>query len=332
MPASPFTRSLTMVAFAAGLGSLTPGAATAVADAPATAKPPGPTVAHRTVKIDGLDIFYREAGPKDAPTVLLLHGFPTSSHMFRHLIPALAGEFHVVAPDYPGFGHSSAPPADEFNYTFDKLADVVEKFTEKIGLKMYALYVQDYGAPVGYRLAVKHPERVTGLVVQNGNAYDEGLDNEFWKPLKAYWKNRTEEKATPLRKFLTPEATKWQYIHGVRNVEAISPDTWTTDQRLLDRPGNAAIQLTLFYSYGSNPPLYPKWQAYFRKHQPPTLVVWGKNDPIFPAAGAEPYKRDLKTLEYHLLDTGHFALEEDGDTIADLMRAFLRKHANGGGK
>jgi pimeloyl-ACP methyl ester carboxylesterase len=266
-----------------------------------------PTVAYRTVNIDGLEIFYREAGPKDAPTVLLLHGFPTSSHMFRNLIPALADEFHLVAPDYPGFGHSSAPPVDKFEYTFDKLADVVEKFTEKVGLKSYTLYVQDYGAPVGYRLAVKHPERVTGLVVQNGNAYEEGLDNDFWKPLKVYWKDRTEENAKPVRGFLGLDGTKWQYTHGVRNVEVISPDNWTIDQALLDRPGNKDIQLALFYDYRTNAPLYPTWQAYFRKHQPPTLIVWGKNDKIFPPEGAHSYKRDLKNVEFHLLDTGHFA-------------------------
>jgi pimeloyl-ACP methyl ester carboxylesterase len=286
-----------------------------------------PRVLHRTVKIDGLDIFYREAGPKDAPSVLLLHGFPSSSHMFRNLIPALADKYHVVAPDYPGFGQSSAPPVDKFEYTFDKLADVVEKFTEKVGLKSYALYVQDYGAPVGYRLAVKHPERVTGLVIQNGNAYEEGLDNEFWKPLKVYWKDRTEENAKPLRGFLTLEATKWQYTHGARNVESISPDGWTIDQALMDRPGNKDIQLALFYDYRTNATLYPTWQAYFRKHQPPALIVWGKNDQIFPAAGAHPYKRDLKNVEFHLLDTGHFALEEEGDRIARLMREFLSKNA-----
>ncbi len=285
-----------------------------------------PRVAHRTVKIDGLDIFYREAGPNDGPNILLLHGFPTSSHMFRNLIPALADRYHVVAPDYPGFGQSSAPPVDRFDHTFDKLADVVEKFTEKVGLKSYTLYVQDYGAPVGYRLAVKHPERVTGLVVQNGNAYDEGLENDFSKPLKVYWKDRTEENARPLRGFLTLAGTKWQYTHGVRNVEAISPDNWTIDQALLDRPGNKDIQLALFYDYRSNAPLYPAWQAYFRKQQPPTLIVWGKNDKIFSAEGAHPYKRDLKNLEFHLLDTGHFALEEDGPTIAALMRGFLEKN------
>jgi pimeloyl-ACP methyl ester carboxylesterase len=247
--------------------------------------------------------------------------------MFRNLIPALANEFHVVAPDYPGFGYSSAPSVDKFEYTFDKLAEVVGKFTEKVGLKSYALYVQDYGAPVGYRLAVSRPERVTGLVVQNGNAYDEGIAGEFWVPVKAYWKDRNDKTAEPLKKFVSLEATKWQYVHGVRNPEMISPDAWTLDQHFLDRPGNADIQLALLYSYGSNPKQYPAWQAYFRKHQPPTLVVWGKNDVIFPPTGAEPYKRDLKNIEYHLLDTGHFALEEDGDKIAELMRTFLRKRA-----
>ncbi len=282
-----------------------------------------PNVAYRTVKIEGLDIFYREAGPREAPAVLLLHGFPTSSHMFRHLLPALADQYHIIAPDYPGFGQSSAPPVDQFDYTFDKLADVMEKFTEQVGLEKYTLYVQDYGAPVGFRLAFKHPERVVGLVVQNGNAYEEGLDNEFWKPLKVYWRERTEESAKPLRGFLTLDGTRWQYTHGVRNVEAISPDTWTIDQALLDRPGNQDIQLALFYDYRTNSLLYPQWQAYFRQHQPPTLAVWGKNDQIFPAEGAHPYKRDLKNIEFHLLDTGHFALEEDGDRIAALMREFL---------
>jgi pimeloyl-ACP methyl ester carboxylesterase len=283
-------------------------------------------VAYRTVTIDGLDIFYREAGPQEAPVVLLLHGFPTSSHMFRILIPALADEFRLVAPDYPGYGNSSMPTVDKFAYTFDHLADVIEQFTEKVGLKKYALYMQDYGAPVGYRLATKHPDRVQALVVQNGNAYDEGIDNDFWQPLKAYWKEKTAEREQPLRGFLTREATIWQYTHGVRDTQTISPDNWNVDQPLLDRPGNAEVQLALFHSYGSNPPLYSTWQAYFRTHQPPTLLVWGKNDPIFPAAGAEPYKKDLTTLEFHLLDTGHFALEEDADTIADLMRHFLRKH------
>jgi pimeloyl-ACP methyl ester carboxylesterase len=286
-----------------------------------------PKVVHRTVKVGDLDIFYREAGPKDAPAVLLLHGFPTSSQMFRNLIPALADKYHVIAPDYPGFGHSAMPARDRFAYTFDNLARVVDEFTEKVGLKTYALSVQDYGAPVGYRLAAQHPERVTAIVVQNGNAYDEGLDNDFWKPIKAYWKEPTSnEKRDALRKVLTYDATKWQYTHGVPDPERISPDGAAHDQFLLDRKGNDEIQLDLFLSYGSNPPLYPKWQEYFRKHQPPVLIVWGKNDQIFPVAGAEPYRRDLKTIEFHLLYAGHFALESDGDEIARRMRDFLGKH------
>lgn len=286
-----------------------------------------PKVKYRTVKVAGLDVFYREAGREDAPAVLLLHGFPTSSHMFRNLIPALADEYHVIAPDYPGFGQSSMPPRDKFAYTFDNLADVIEKFIDTVGLSSYALYVQDYGAPVGYRLAAKHPGRVTAIVVQNGNAYDEGIDNDFWQPIKAYWKEPTsKDRRDALRGFLKPEATKWQYTHGVRDLESISPDGWTHDQYLLDREGNDEIQLDLFLSYGSNPPLYPRWQECFRKHQPPMLIVWGKNDQIFPAAGAEPYKRDLRTLEYHLLDTGHFALEEEGDAIAVRMRDFFAEH------
>lgn len=289
---------------------------------------PPTQVLYRTVKIDGLDVFYREAGSKDAPTVLLLHGFPTSSHMFRNLIPALADKYHVVAPDYPGFGNSSAPSVKEFDYTFDNLANVIEKFTERVGLTKYSIYLMDYGAPVGFRLAAKHPDRVETLIVQNGNAYVEGIDNDFWKPIKAYWRDRSKENGDGLRSLLTLDATKWQYTNGVRNVETVSPDTWGHVQPLLDRPGNQEIQLALFYSYGSNPSLYPKWQEYLRKHQPPTLIVWGKNDAIFPAAGAHPYKRDLKNLEFHLLDTGHFALEEDGEQISRFIKEFLGRQLN----
>lgn len=311
-----------------------------------------PTVYHKTIKIDGLDIFYREAGPKGAPTLLLLHGFPTSSHMFRNLIPALADRYHVIAPDYPGYGNSSMPSVDEFDYTFDNLTSIVEKLTVKLGLDKYSLYLMDYGAPVGFRLAAKHPERVESLIIQNGNAYVEGIDNDFWEPIQEYWKDRsainqgldndwwknvkaaykqpnmTNEDA--LRFLVTLGATQWQYTNGVRNREAISPDNWHVTQRLLDRPGNAEIQLQLFYDYGSNPPLYASWQNYFRQHQPPTLIVWGKNDEIFPADGAYPYKRDLKNIEFHLLNTGHFALEEDGDVIADHIRSFLAKHVETG--
>lgn len=289
-------------------------------------------VSYRTTKVAGLDIFYREAGPRDAPAVLLLHGFPTSSHMFRDLLPALADRYRVVAPDYPGFGNSSMPAVDEFEYTFDNLASVVDKFTERVGLKKYSLYLMDYGAPIGFRLAVKHPDRIETLIVQNGNAYDEGINNDFWSPIKEFWRDGSKEQRDKLRSLFTLDATKWQYTHGVRNVESISPDSWGHVQPLLDRPGNQDIQLALFHSYGSNPPLYPEWQAYFRQHQPPTLIVWGKNDAIFPAAGAFPYQRDLNDVELHLLDTGHFALEEDVTAIADYMRRFLHRHVDGAGR
>ncbi len=284
-----------------------------------------PQTAHRYVSLDGINVFYREAGDPDRPTVLLLHGFPTSSHMFRNLIPRLAERYHVVAPDYPGYGNSDAPPVTEFNYTFDHLAQVVGQFTEALNLKRYSLYLMDYGAPIGFRLATAHPERVQALIIQNGNAYEEGL-TDFWDPLRAYWAEQREETEAPLRGLLTRDATYWQYTHGTREPAHISPDNWNVDQPLLEREGNQAIQLALFLSYGSNPPLYPAWQEYLRTEQPPTLIVWGKNDVIFPVSGAEPYRRDLKEVEFHLLDTGHFALEEEGDTIARLMRKFLKRH------
>ncbi len=327
---SLFTLGIALWAASNGLGSR----ATVLAGEPVSPRPLATcnakekeivnrTVSHKTIKVGELDIFYREAGPKDAPTILLLHGFPTSSHMFRNLMPELADRFHLIAPDYPGFGESSTPPSTKFSYTFDNLADVTEKFVEAVGVKKYALYLMDYGAPIGYRLAVKHPERVTALIVQNGNAYDEGLDNEFWKPIKKYWAEPSKENRDALRGLLTLEATKWQYTHGVKNEAAISPDNWNIDQPLLDREGNNDIQLDLFLSYGSNPPLYPQWQAYFRKYQPPTLIVWGKNDQIFPAAGATPYQRDLKNIEVHLLEAGHFALEDNNAVIAAHIRDFM---------
>lgn len=281
-----------------------------------------PAVRYLTEKIAGLDIFYREAGDPDRPTILLLHGFPTSSHMFRDLIHRLADDYHIIAPDYPGFGNSSAPSRDEFAYTFDSFADIVDALLTRIGVDRFSLYVMDYGAPVGYRLATRHPGRVDAIIVQNGNAYEEGL-REFWDPIKAYWRSGAAKDRDALRALLTPAATRWQYTSGVRNPAAISPDNWNTDQPLLDRPGNDEIQLDLFYDYRTNVPLYPAWQAYFRLNQPPTLVVWGKNDPIFPAEGAFPYLRDLKDIEFHLLNTGHFVLEEDAALVADLIRRFL---------
>lgn len=281
-------------------------------------------VSYHTEVVDGIKVFYREAGPKNAPTVLLLHGFPTSSHMFRNLIPKLADRYHVIAPDYPGYGQSDQPAMDKFSYSFDHLASVVDKFTAQIGLSKYAIYVQDYGAPIGYRLASAHPEKISAIVVQNGNAYNEGIDNPFWEPIKAFWKNKSEANAAKLRPVLELNATQWQYTEGFRDPSHhVSPDTWILDQAYMDRPGNKDIQIELFYSYGTNPPLYPAWQAYFRKHQPPMLIVWGKNDKIFPAEGATPYLRDLPNAELHLLDTGHFALEEDGEEIGNLMHNFL---------
>ncbi len=286
------------------------------------------TTMHKTIEIDGLDIFYREAGDRNNPTILLLHGFPTSSHMFRNLIPALREEFHLIAPDYPGFGASSMPKVNEFEYSFDKLGEIITKLTIKLDLSEYFLYLMDYGAPVGYRLATKYPNKVLGLIVQNGNAYEEGL-GDFWQPIKAYWQDKSPENAQVLAEnLLTLEATKWQYTNEVRDLQAIAPDNWVHDQYLLDRPGNQEIQLELFYSYGTNPPLYPQWQEYFRNFQPPTLVVWGKGDYIFPEEGAHPYKRDLNNLEFHILDTGHFALEEDLDLIANYIRNFARSNSS----
>jgi pimeloyl-ACP methyl ester carboxylesterase len=283
-------------------------------------------VKYGTVKVEGLNIFFREAGSPDKPTLLLLHGFPTSSHMFRNLMLALQDKYHLIAPDYPGYGASSMPTVNEFDYTFDHLAKIVDQFAIAKGLNKYSLYVMDYGAPVGYRLAVMHPEKVQALIIQNGNAYDEGLE-DFWKPFRALWKDpKNEDHINGMKKILNITATRWQYMNGVGDTTKISPDNWIIDQAGMDRPGNIDIQLALFYSYGSNPPLYPSWQAYFRKYQPPTIILWGKNDYIFPASGAAPYKRDLKNIEVHLLPTGHFALEEYGYDMARHIDRFLAKN------
>lgn len=281
-----------------------------------------PITHHRTTRIDGVNIFYREAGPAEAPVVLLLHGFPTSSHMFRNLIPALADRYHVLAPDYPGYGQSEMPDRAKFAYTFDRFAELVDGLLDQLRVTRYAMYVMDYGAPVGWRLALKHPERVSGLIVQNGNAYEEGL-KEFWDPIKAYWADHSDAHRKALNVLVAPETTKFQYTDGVADLSRIAPDNWVHDQALLDRPGNADIQMDLFYDYRTNLPLYPAVQAYFRKHRPPMLIVWGKNDKIFPADGAHPYKRDLPDVEFHLIDTGHFALEDKADEIVPLIRDFL---------
>ena len=281
-------------------------------------------VHYKTVRVNEQDVFYREAGPESAPTILLLHGFPTSSNMFRNLIPLLANSFHVVAPDYPGFGLSSMPDHKSFAYTFENLTNTVEGFVQALNLTKYSLYVMDYGAPIGYRLALRLPDRVQALVVQNGNAYEEGL-LEFWNPIKKYWAEPTPENRKALHFLVEQKSTQWQYETGVADKTLLDPTAWVLDQVGLDRPGNLEIQMDLFLSYGSNVPLYPEFQAFFRKYQPPTLIVWGKNDYIFPPEGAAPYSRDLKNLETHLWDTGHFALETHGEEIADRIKGFLLK-------
>ncbi len=286
----------------------------------------GARVSYRSETIGNVDIAYREAGDPSRPTVLLLHGFPTSSHMFRNLIPELAKRYHVLAPDYPGFGASSMPSAAGFDYSFANIARLMTTLLDRNGVDRYAVYLMDYGAPVGFRMFAEDPGRVTGFIIQNGNAYSEGL-REFWDPIKAYWAEPTAGNGDKLRDFLTLEATKWQFTHGTQDPARISPDNYWHVQYLLDRPGNQEVQLELFLDYGTNVAEYPKWQALFRKHQPPALLMWGKNDRIFPEAGAHPYKRDLADLEFHILDTGHFALEEFGPRIADRMLAFLDRVA-----
>ena len=283
------------------------------------------TVHYNTIRIGDIDVFYRDAGPRNAPVLLLLHGFPTSSNMFRNLIPRLAGSFRVIAPDYPGYGFSSVPDRKDFSYTFENMTTIVEKLLAKLDISAYSLYVMDYGAPIGYRLALRHPEQITGLVVQNGNAYEEGL-LAFWDPIKKYWNDAIPENRAALTFMVSPETTKWQYQNGVGELAHLDPTTWTLDQALLDRPGNGEIQLDMLYDYGSNVPLYPQFQEFFRKYQPPTLIVWGKNDYIFPPEGAIPYKRDLPNVQTHLLDTGHFALETHGEEIASRIERFFGHH------
>jgi pimeloyl-ACP methyl ester carboxylesterase len=277
---------------------------------------------YRTVDVDGLKVFYREAGDVKAPTLLLLHGFPTSSHMFRNLIPLLADRYHLVAPDLPGFGFSDAPDRSRFEYTFDHLTQVIDRFTETVGLRRYALYVFDYGAPIGFRLALAHPERTTAIVSQNGNAYEEGL-SQGWNPIQKYWKEPTKANRAALREFLKPESTKFQYVHGVSDETLVAPESYALDSALLARPGNDEIQLDLFLDYASNVALYPKFQSYFCTKRPPLLAVWGKNDLFFMPPGAEAFKRDNPNAEVRFYDTGHFALETHVREIAVAIRAFF---------
>jgi pimeloyl-ACP methyl ester carboxylesterase len=281
-------------------------------------------IRYQHATVDSIKIFYREAGSKTAPTILLLHGFPTSSHMFRNLIPALADRYHVVAPDLPGFGFSDAPDRKRFRYTFENLAKVIASFTQTIGLDRFAIYVFDYGAPVGLRLAVAHPERITAIISQNGNAYEEGL-SQGWNPIQKYWKEPTAENRVALRGFLTPEATKSQYLYGVQDSALVAPESYELDSALLARSGNDEIQLDLFLDYASNVALYPKFQEYFRTRRPPLLAVWGNSDPFFLPPGAEAFKRDNPTAEVHFYDAGHFALETHAEQIAGAIRDFLSR-------
>ena len=276
----------------------------------------------RTVGVDGVDIFYREAGEAGRPVILLLHGFPSAGHMFRDLIPELADDFHVIAPDLPGFGQSAQPSRDTFTYSFANLAKVMARFTEVIGLDRFALYVFDYGAPVGFRLASRRPERITAIVSQNGNAYVEGL-SDGWNPIRAYWESPTLDNRNALRGFLTPETTLFQYTHGVPDPATVSPDGRSLDDFYLARPGNADIQLDLMLDYQSNIEAYPSFHDYFRKHSPPFIALWGRNDPFFLPAGAEAFKRDLPQAEVRFFDTGHFALETHAAEIGAAMREFL---------
>jgi pimeloyl-ACP methyl ester carboxylesterase len=277
---------------------------------------------YRYASVDGIKVFYREAGSATAPTILLLHGFPTSSHMFRNLIPELADNYHVVAPDLPGFGFSDVPDRSNYRYTFEQLAKTISAFTQTIGLKRFAIYVFDYGAPVGLRLVLAHPERITAIISQNGNAYEEGL-SQGWNPIQKYWKEPSEENRLALRAFLTPEATKSQYMHGVQDGSLVAPEAYELDSALLARPGIEEIQLDLFLDYASNVALYPQFQEYFRTNCPPLLAIWGKNDPFFVPAGAQAYRRDIPNAEIQFLDTGHFAIETHVAEIVSAMKKFL---------
>jgi pimeloyl-ACP methyl ester carboxylesterase len=281
-------------------------------------------IKYRTADVDGFKIFYREAGPAQAPKLLLLHGFPSSSHMFRDLIPLLADRFHIIAPDLPGFGRSDMPPRAQFKYTFDNIAAVIDRFTEVVKFDRFAVYVFDYGAPTGFRIASRHPERITAIISQNGNAYEEGL-SDGWNPIRAYWQDPSQENRKALRAFLAPDTTRWQYTHGVSDEASVSPDGIALDNFYLARAGADEIQLDLFGDYQSNVALYPVFQAYFRKYRPRFLAVWGKNDPFFLPPGAEAFKRDIPEADVRFFDTGHFALETHAKHIAAAIREFLQE-------
>jgi pimeloyl-ACP methyl ester carboxylesterase len=276
----------------------------------------------KTAKVDGLNVFYREAGKEGKPKLLLLHGFPTSSHMFRDLIPLLSDQFHIVAPDLPGFGRTDMPPRSKFKYTFENIANVIDRFTKIVGFDKFAVYIFDYGAPTGLRIALKHPERITAIISQNGNAYEEGLSSG-WEPIQTYWKDPSSANREALRTFLTPETTFWQYTHGTNNPSKVSPDGYSLDNYYMARKGADEVQLDLFGDYKSNVALYPEFQKYFRTHKPKFLAVWGKNDPFFIPPGAEAFKRDIPNAKVEFLETGHFALETHAQEIADSIRKFL---------
>jgi pimeloyl-ACP methyl ester carboxylesterase len=312
LPAAAATLSLAFVS-SVTLASPTPSLTSSASSA---------TVHFRTADAHGVRIFYREAGDPNAPAVLLLHGYPTSSFMYRELIPQLADRYHVIAPDLPGFGFSEAPDRAHYHYTFDQLAATMDAFTEATGLQRYAIEVFDYGAPVGWRLAVAHPERITAIITQNGNAYEEGLSSA-WNPIRKYWQDPSDANRAALREFLTPATTRWQYVHGVADEASVAPEGYTLDSALLARPGNDEIQLDLYGDYASNVRRYPEFQAYFRKYHPPLLAVWGRNDPFFLPAGAEAFKRDDPNAEVHFYDTGHFALETHAQEIGAEIHRFL---------
>lgn len=284
-------------------------------------------VKYKTKNIADVNIFYREAGNPNNPALILLHGFPSSSHQYRRVLQELLDDYYLIAPDYPAFGESDYPDPKDFEYSFDNIANVIDAFVQSFNLEKYSLMMQDYGAPIGYRIAAKHPEKITSLVVQNANIYEEGL-GESWGDIQKFWANNTEETRRPIYGAFTLESLKWQYVFGTRNPEKINPDNWMLDYYRMQRPNIQDVNVDLFYDYRKNVALYPTWQKYVRDHQPPILIVWGKNDVGFPASGAEAYKKDAKNIDFNLYDTGHFALEEEGDAIIAKMRSFLKKETN----